>query len=458
MTALSQRSGTRTNRQLQENLVSLAIVYRPVERLQLSADNPRHHTKKQISQIARSLETFGFLVPVLVDGALRVIAGHGRAEAAKLLGMHNLPTVSIEHLTEDQIKAFRIADNKLATNSQWDEKLLGEQLKTLTEVELNFSLEATGFELREIDLLTENLQPDAESDPVADAFPEAESSVHVTVPGDLWVLGRNRVFCGDSLDPSSYVKVMAGRKAKMVFTDPPCTVPVSGDAVGLGSIHHQNFQMAVGKSEAEFNDFLTRIFNLLIPQTFQGSIHFVVVDRHHTREVFIAGSHAYSKLRDICVWTKNEAEVGSFYRNQHQLVFVFENGKNRLRDGPQPTQPGRNRSNVWRYPRSKSRSRVAGEGHSGSQRAATPVPLVADAILDCSNRGELVLDPFLGCGATVIAAQQTGRICCGIEIDPDSVDKVMRRWQTFTGLSATHAASGRSFREREEEVRNALNH
>ena len=150
--------------------------------------------------------------------------------------------------------------------------------------------------------------------------------------------------------------------------------------------------------------------------------------------------------------------MGSFYRNQHELIFVFENGKNRLRDGPQPTQPGRNRSNVWRYPRSKSRSRVAGEGHSGSQRAATPVPLVADAILDCSARSDVVLDPFLGTGTTVIASERTGRICYGIEIDPHFVDTTIRRWQTFTGLSAKHASSGRSFREREEEVGNELKH
>lgn len=420
------RSGTVSN------AMRLAIVYRPIEQLKLNPDNPRIHSDKQIRKISQSIAVFGPIVPVLVDRDSQVIAGHGRVLAAGLAGLKELPTICVEHLTPAQAKAFAIADNRLAESSVWDDRLLAEQLKALSEVELDFSLETTGFEMGEIDVLIENLQPGAENDRVADALPEAEPGVHVSVPGDLWLLGCNRVLCGDALQPSSYSRIMEGRKAGMAFTDPPCTVPISG--------------------EAKFIPFLTRIFNLLICQSIEESIHFVFADWRHMGEVLIAGKRAYGELNDLCIWVKDKTERGSFYRSQHELVFVFKAGKDRQQNDFQPGRPGSDRSNVWHYPRSKPRSRATGTGNLALGPTARPVSLVADAIVDCSSRGDVVLDPFLGSGTTVIAAERTGRVCYAIEIDPNFVDTIIRRWQTFTGLSAKHAGSGRSFRELEEEV------
>jgi DNA methylase len=329
--------------------------------------------------------------------------------------------------------------------------LLGEQLKALSEVELNFSLEATGFEMGEIDLLIENLQPGAENDREADALPEAEPGIRVSVAGDLWILGRNRVFCGDSLHPSSYLKIMEGRKAKMVFTDPPCTVPPSAHAVGLASNHRKLI-------EAEFTNFLTQVFSLLVSQTMEGSIHLVFADWHYMTEVLIAGKQAYGELNNLCFWMKDKAGTGSFYRGPHEVGFVFKAGKDRQQGDFQPSLPGRDRSNVWHYPGSMSRAQATGAGNVVLRPTAKSVPLMADAIVDCSARGDIVLDPFLGTGTTVIAAERTSRICYGIESDPHFVDTTIRRWQTFTGLSAKHASSGRSFREREEEVGSELKH
>ncbi len=438
----------------------LSIEYKPVESLTPNPNNPRIHTNKQIQQIARSIEAFGFVFPVVIRPSGQVVAGHGRVQAARLLHLSEIPTVALQHLEESQLTALMLADNRLCEQSEWDPRLLGEQLKALSKVELNFSLEATGFEMGEIDLLIENLQPGAENDWVADALPEAEPGVRVTVPGDLWLLGNNRVLCCDPLDPSSYSKIMEGRKAAMVFTEPPDQVPISELAAGLGAVHHENSEIAVGgMSEAKFTDFLTRIFNLLISQTVEGSIHFVFADRRHISQVLIAGKQVYGELTDLCVWAKTNAnaEKGPFYRNQHELVFVFKNGKDLCRNDFQPGEVSHHRSNVWRYPRSKPRSRAKGGGNLALRPTEKPVPLVADAVMDCSAKGDIVLDPFLGSGTTVIAAERTSRICHGIEIDPTSVDTIIRRWQTFTGLSAKHAISGRSFREREQEVGSGLN-
>jgi len=416
----------------------LSIQYRRIESLTPNPNNPRVHTDRQIQKIARSIEAFGFVFPVVIRPSGQVVAGHGRVQAARLLHLSEIPTVALQHLEESQLTALMLADNRLCEQSEWDPKLLGKELKALSEVELNFSLEATGFETAEIDVLIDNLQPSAEDDRVADALPDAEPGVHVTVAGDLWLLGGNRVLCGDALDPGSYLKIMGGGKANMVFTDPPCTAPIS--------------------VEAEFTDFLARIFNRLISQTIEGSIHFVFADWRHMCEVLIAGRQAYRELKAVCIWAKDKAVTDSFYRSQHEFVFVFKAGKDRQQNDFQPGPPGSDRSNVWRYPRSKSRSRDADSGSLAFGPTAKPVALVADAIMDCSARGDLVLDPFLGSGTTVIAAERTGRICYGIEIDPSVVDAIIRRWQSYTRLSATHASSGQSFREREEEVSGELKH
>jgi DNA modification methylase len=433
----------------------LTINYRPIHRLRLNPDNPRLHTEKQVKQIARSVQTFGFNVPVLVDGNLQVVAGHGRLQAARFLGMVEVPTVSLEHLTDAQAKAFTIADNRLTENSIWDDRLLAEQLKSLSEVELDFSLDVTGFEIAEVDLLIEGLTspPGSQSDP-ADVLPETKTMVQVSCPGDLWILGRNRMYCGDARCPGSYKILMEDRRASAVFSDPPYNVPIDGHAVGLGAIHHRNFAMAAGEmSPPEFTDFLTSVCQQLAAHSQDGSIHFLCMDWRHMGELLAAGRQVYDELKNLCVWAKNNAGMGSLYRSQHELVFVFKNGKQGHRNNVQLGKYGRYRTNVWNYPGANSFSRSTQEGNLLELHPTVkPVALVADAIMDCSARGDIVLDPFLGSGTTVIAAEQTGRVCYGIELDPTYIDTIVRRWQSFTGLSAIHAVSGRTFNELEEEA------
>ncbi len=434
---------------------ALSIRYLSTSRLKPDPKNPRLHSEKQVQQIARSIKAFGFNVPLLIDAEMQVVAGHGRLQACQLLAITEVPTISLEHLTEAQARAFMIADNRLTENATWDDRLLAEQFKELSEVELDFSLEATGFEMGEIDVMVENLAPapEGKEDP-ADAVPEATTEIQVSKVGDLWQLGRHKVYCGNSLNQPTYAALIGDARAAMVFTDPPYNVRIDGHATGLGTIQHKDFKMASGEmNSAEFTDFLSRVCSLLASHSIDGSIHFVCMDWRHLGELVTAGKQAYSELKNVCVWTKDNAGMGSLYRSQHELVFVFKHGKESHRNNVQLGQYGRYRSNVWHYPGVNSFSRSTDEGNLlALHPTVKPVALVADAIMDCSERGGLVLDAFLGSGTTVIAAERTGRVCFGIEIDPVYVDTIIRRWQVFTGQSAIHGLSGRKFTELEEEA------
>jgi hypothetical protein len=427
---------------------SLTLVYRPIADLKPDPVNARVHSKKQLRQLARSIETFGFNIPVVVDGNLKVIAGHGRIDACRLLGWLEVPTICLDHLTEAQARAFAIADNRLSELSSWDDVLLGEQLKLLSEVNLDFSLEVTGFEIPEIDLLIENAEPKPNADP-ADIVAPVATGPAISRSGDLWILGRHRIYCGSAVDDGVYRALMGKERAAVVFTDPPYNVPIEGHASGLGRVHHREFAMATGEmDEAGFTRFLAQACGLMAGHSRDGALHFICMDWRHASELLTAGRQIYTELKNLCVWAKDNAGMGSLYRSQHELVFVFKHGRGRHRNNVELGRHGRDRSNVWRYPCARSFSRSGDEGNLAALHPTVkPVQLVADALLDCSERGGIVLDAFLGSGTTLIAAVRTGRRCRGIEIDPLYVDAGIRRWQAHTGDQARHAETGRTFDE-----------
>lgn len=424
------------------------VIYRPLSELKLDPDNPRVHTPRQIRQIARSIETFRFVVPVLIDAQQKVIAGHGRILAALRLGWTEVPTIRLEHLNEAQAKAFAIADNRLTETSVWDDRLLGEQLKKLTELELDFSLEVTGFEMAEIDLRIENLNLNGdEQTDTADALDSIPAGPPVSRPGDLFLLAdKHRVACGSALEQGSYSALMGTDRAAMAFTDPPYNVRIEDNVSGLGTIHHHDFAMASGEmDEAQFIAFLTQACSLLARHSDEGALHYIFIDWRHIGELLAAGRTVYAELKNVCVWTKNHTGMGGFYRSRHELVFVFEYGRAPHRNNIQLGKYGRDRTNVWVYPSPRTPS---DEGNLlALHPTVKPVRLVADAILDCTVRNDIVLDSFLGSGTTVIAAERTGRRCYGLEIDPLYVDTIIRRWQAYTGENARHALSGRPFNE-----------
>jgi DNA modification methylase len=429
------------------NVSELAIVYRRVEVLAAHLSNARTHSKRQIRQIAASIKEFGFTNPVLIDRDNTVIAGHGRVEAAKLLNMDQVPTIRLEGLSEDQIRAYIIADNRLAEKAGWDNSILAIELQHLITVDNDLDVTLTGFEVPEIDLILsqETVKPDQD-----DVFEIGHTNQTLTQPGDLWLLGKHRVLCGNSLDENSYRTLMVSRPAKVVFIDPPYNVPIEGNVSGHGSIHHSEFTMASGEmSEAEFVAFLTTSLRMLSRHSASGSIHFVCMDWRHVAELLAAGSQIYEALLNLCIWVKNNGGIGSLYRSRHELVFVFKNGKGPHRNNVMLGKFGRNRTNVWEYPSVSALSKQGDEGNLlALHPTVKPVALVADALLDCSARGDIVLDSFLGSGSTLIAAERVGRICLGIEIEPRYVDVAIRRWQRHTGGFAIHAATRKSFDER----------
>jgi len=433
----------------------MQIAYRPIAELKLDPKNPRSHSPRQVRQIARSIETFGFNVPVLIDAAGKIVAGHGRVMACQQLGWSQVPTIRLDHLTEAQARAFMIADNRLTENSVWDDRLLAEQLEALATMDLDFSLEVTGFEIGEIDLRIEQLSSSTqEGNARADRLPEPVKGPSVTRPGDLWLLNEHRVLCASALEQSAYASLMKNRRARMVFTDPPFNVRIAGNVSGSGAIQHREFAMASGElSEDEFRRFLGKPCSLLAEYSVAEALHFVCMDWRHMGELLAAGREVYGELKNVCVWVKDNAGMGSLYRSQHELVFVFKRGRRSHRNNVQLGQYGRNRTNVWNYPCANSFSRSGEEGNLlALHPTVKPAALVADAIMDCTDRHDVVLDAFLGSGTTVIAAERTGRRCFGLELDPIYVDVIVRRWQAYTRQTAQHAETGRSFAEVEAEV------
>ena len=426
----------------------LEIRYRRIDELKPDPRNPRQHTRKQIKQLARSIAAFGYTVPALIDDDDNVIAGHCRILACRELGRpEEIPTVVIEGLSEAKRRALMLADNRLAENATWDERLLAEQLRDLSLADLGFSIEVIGFEMGEIDLKIAGLDGETPIEDPADAAIEPATMPPVTKPGDLWLLGGHRVLCGNVLETAALQILMGEEHAAMVFADPPYNVPIDGHATGLGKIHHRSFAMAVGEmSSSAFSAFLARSLRNQAACCLGGALVYMCMDWRHMTELLAAGRDTDAELQNLCVWTKDNPGMGSLYRSQHELIFVFKTGDGPHRNNVQLGRFGRNRSNVWHYPGVNSFSRKTEEGNLlALHPTVKPVALVSDAILDCTARGDIVLDGFLGSGTTVIAAERTGRRCFGTELDPAYVDTIIRRWQKLTGDTARHAESGRGF-------------
>ena len=422
----------------------MKIEYTPMRELRPHPNNARTHSKKQIRQIAKSIQQFGFCNPVLVDDAKQIIAGHGRVEAAKLLGIDAVPTVRLSHLSAADKRAYVLADNKLAEKAGWDRELLAIELQGL--IELDVDIELTGFEMAEIDLiLDEAREASGDAGGPEDAVPEPSLDPAVSQTGDLWLLGSHRLLCGDARDQAAYDQLLAGAKAEFAFTDPPYNVAIDGHVCGLGRIQHREFAMGCGEmSEAEFTAFLKTVFALLAANSMDGSIHQICMDWRHIWEMLEAGRTVYSELKNLCVWNKSNAGMGSFYRSKHELVFVWKSGTAAHLNNFELGQHGRHRSNVWDYPGINT-MRPGRLEELAMHPTVKPVALVADAIKDCARRGGLVLDPFCGSGTILIAAERTGRKARALEIDPIYVDVAVRRWQACAGKSAILAGSSETF-------------
>lgn len=426
------------------NVPALAIKYKDPQKLRLRDCNPRTHSPRQLKQIAKSIQEFGFVNAILIDQYDCIIAGHGRVLAARTLKLPDVPTVEVGHLSPAQIRAYVIADNKLAENAGWDRKLLAWELEELS-VNLNFDVTITGFEPGEVDIIIGEARAANDG---ADLVPEIDRSIpSVTQASDLWRIGKHHLICGDALLAANYDKVLLKRRAQMAFIDPPYNVPIEGHVSGKGKATHSEFAMASGEmSSTQFTTFLEKIFSRLVSHSANGSIHFVCMDWRHMGDVIAAGRRNFSELKNLCVWTKTNGGMGSLYRSQHELVFVFKNGDAKHINNVELGRFGRNRTNVWEYAGANTFSHTR-DADLAMHPTVKPLALVSDAILDCSKRGGLILDNFAGSGTTLLAAERTGRVGAGIEIDPHYVDVTLQRFKEHFGLNAWHTDLNLSFDE-----------
>jgi DNA modification methylase len=422
--------------------VLLAITYRAVADLKPYPRNARTHSRKQVKQIAAAIKEFGFTNPVLIDENDQIIAGHGRVAAAKLLGLAQVPTLQLSHLSPSQKRAYILADNRLAEKAGWDKEILAVELQGLLDD--GFEVVLTGFEVPEVDVVLD-MTAEAKSDRHGDDDIPAVGPT-VSQAGNLWRLGNHRLLCGNALESGCYGTLLGGAKAALVITDPPYNVAINGHVGGKGQIQHRDFEMGCGEmTSSAFTTFLTTTFGHLAANSADGSIHYTFMDWRHMQEMLEAGHAVYSELKNLCVWNKTNGGMGSFYRSKHELVFVWKSGTASHLNNFELGQHGRNRTNVWDY---------AGVNSFRSERmdelqmhpTVKPAGMIADAIRDCSKRGDLVLDPFCGSGTILIAAERTGRKARALEIDPAYVDVAIRRWEALTGKSAT-LVSGETFEE-----------
>ena len=418
-----------------------SLEYTPTASLRPYSRNARTHSKKQIRQIARSIEKFGFNNPVLISDDREIIAGHGRVAAAELLGMEIVPTIRLSHLSDADRKAYVLADNKLALNAGWDQDILAIELQAIIDTEID--VDFTGFEMPEIDIILDAAaarQPHALKD-LDDDIP-APPLNPVTRAGDIWFMGRHRLICGNALHPPVCGLLLDGESVDLIFTDPPYNVPIAGNVSGLGKHRHREFAFASGEmNRVEFTAFLATALGIAAANARDGAIAFVCMDWRHMHELQVAGELAFDDLKNVCVWNKTNAGMGTFYRSKHEMVFVFKIGKAPHINNFGLGDKGRYRTNVWDYTGISSLSATR-DTELAMHPTVKPVKLVLDAIEDCSQRGDIVLDPFGGSGTTLIAAERCGRKARLIEYDAAYCDTIVRRYELLTGKRATLGAHG----------------
>lgn len=392
--------------------------------------NPRKHEKKQIQKLANCITKFGIFAPIVIDEKGVVLAGHGRLQAARLLGLKEVPIICVEHLTETEKKAYMIADNRLTDESYFDNTLLGINLEEL--IKENFDLDLTGLDTPEIDNIMFDFEIDDKPKPdKLDKLPEESDVEQLTRPGYLYrIAGKHYLYCGNSLDSKTYEILMQGQKANMIFSDPPYNLSINDTVCERGK--HREFAMASGEmADCEFTDFLHKAMQNMTNNSADGSIHYLCMDWRHVKHMLDASAGIYSEFKNLCVWNKKSGGLGSLYRSQHELVFVFKNGTTPHTNNVELGKNGRYRTNVWDYPGVRA-SNPKGMEELKIHPTVKPTSMVIDAILDCSKPNDIILDPFGGSGTTLLAAERTKRRAFLVEIDPHYCDVILARYmQTF---------------------------
>ena len=407
--------------------------------------NARTHDKTQIGALVESIKTFGAINPIIVDSSGRIVAGHARWEAAKLLKLETVPILSVEHLSQDELRLYAIADNRIAERAGWDESILAIEFAELEIACPEINLSVSGFELSKIELMCSSETQECWTD--LDREVERPATQAVSQVGDLWLLGdRHRLLCGDSTDPSLVAQLMAGETITLMESDAPYNLPAKAYS-GKGRNQHPDFAMAAGEMSREgFTSFLAKSIGAAIPHLADGALLYMFMDSKHVREIVGAGDINNLGLLNILVWDKGKGGMGSFYRSGHELIFLFKHGSAPHKNRVQLGRNGRNRTTLWRYEGMNSFAR--GRDRALAMHATVkPVQMICDLLLDASDRNDIVFDGFAGSGTTVIAAEKTGRRSRVIELDPGYCDTIVQRYGEAFGGEVRHAELNLSFAE-----------
>ncbi len=405
----------------------------------------RRHNKKKVEKLKKLIGHFGQVAPIVIDGNDVIIDGHAAWLAMKELGAGEVAVISVAGRSEAEIKALRLALNRLPMEAAWDDEHVRAELQDL--VALSFDLDLTGFDTPEIDHILEIDVPKFNAGEDAENIPAVEP-VAISGAGDIWLCGRHRLGCGDAREQTFVDRVRMGTKADVCFVDPPYNVPIDGFVCGKGRVRHREFAHATGElSTSEFTAFLVAALKALRASSTTSALIYACMDWRHVFELIGAGRDCGLDLFNVCVWAKTNAGMGSLYRNQHELICVFKAGPESHLNNVDLGRYGRNRSNVWTY-RGFNAFGADRDALLASHPTVKPVAMISDALRDVSRRGGIVLDTFMGSGSTLIAAEETGRICIGTELDPLYVDVAIRRWQARTCRDAVHAETGELFEDR----------
>lgn len=424
---------------------SLEIVYLKATAIKPSPHTARQHSAAQRRKLKNILRQFGQVVPLPLDATTdTLIDGHAVFDTLVELGHEEIAVVQLENRSEPEIRALRLALNRVAQDAVWDDAKLRGEFEYLISV--GFDLDLSGFDTVEIDMALSIDAPTAnivEEEALNDLSPAAGPSA--AKPGDVFRLGDHLIGCGDARDATFIHDLVGAKTVACLFSDPPYNVKIDGFVSGLGKTRHREFSMGVGEmSREQFVAFLSATVAAIKPVLADGAILYLCMDWRHGNELCEAVAQNGPEQKNLCVWVKSNAGMGSFYRSQHELIYVFKHGEAPHQNNFGLGAGGRTRSNVWQY---------RGVNAFGKDRmnllavhpTVKPVAMIADALRDVTRRGDVVLDVFLGSGSTLIAAEETGRICFGVELDPLYVDAAIRRWQKRTGKDAVHAVSGETF-------------
>lgn len=435
---------TDAERALLERVAAAPIVSVPLDQLRPSSGHARRHDERKIVALSAAIRRYRYVEPILVDQNYNIISGVARWLACQQLGIASVPVIVLSHLSDPEVRALRIAVGRLPELATWDRDQLRVEIPAIIAELPDLAMEEIGFSVQEIDRLI-SVPTEGKPDPADDIPFHHDATPPVSRTGDLWRLGQHLVLCGNALEAESYDRLLGGAPVRLTLTDPPFNVPLNGHVTKRNG-KFSEFAMGSGEmSDDQFRQFLHDAFKQIGRVSVPGAISFVFIDWRHARIMQEASDGVFFELKNFIVWVKASAGLGSFYKSRHEFVLVFKVVEGKHVNNFELGQHGRTRSNVWEYAGMSS----FGAGRDALDLHATPKPvaMLVDAILDCSNPGDLVLDPFGGSGSTLIAAERSHRRARLMEISPAYVDTIVRRWERFTGGEARLVDGETSFAE-----------